>query len=168
MLRTFPIFAVLFFVIPLIEIYLLVQVGGVIGVLPTILLVVLTAVLGAFLLRQQGLSTLARFQQSMGQGRLPATELLEGVILLVGGALLMTPGFFTDTMGFLCLLPPSRKLLVAALVKRVQIQGMHTQGTVYDQNSEAYTRSTSHSRPQGSSPHRSTTLEGEYVRKDEP
>ncbi|MEZ5450701.1 MAG: FxsA family protein [Thiolinea sp.] len=77
-MRTFPLFAVLFFVIPLIEIYLLIQVGQVIGALPTMLLVVLTAVLGAFLLRQQGLSTLARFQQSMAQGEMPATALLEG------------------------------------------------------------------------------------------
>jgi len=88
-----------------------------IGVFPTILMVVGTAVLGAFLLRQQGLSTLARFQNNMAQGQLPAMEMLEGIILLVGGALLMTPGFFTDTIGFMCLLPFSRRIMVHFLIK---------------------------------------------------
>lgn len=165
-LRTFPVFAVLFFVVPLIEIYLLIQVGSWVGVLPTILLVVLTAVLGAFLLRQQGLSTLARFQQSLGKGRLPASELLEGVILLVGGALLMTPGFFTDTLGFLCLLPFTRPALIKLLLNKtaVKVQGV---GTTSSQSEDF------HVHKQQSNVHSSrdrqgqTTIEGEYVRKDE-
>jgi len=116
--RTFPIFAFLFLVVPIIEIYLLIQVGAVIGALPTILLVVATAVIGAYLLRQQGLSTLSRFQQNMATGVLPAREMLEGVLLLIGGALLMTPGFFTDAIGFMCLIPMTRQLFVAQLIKR--------------------------------------------------
>lgn len=117
-MRTFPIFAFLFLVVPIIEIYLLIQVGAVIGALPTILLVVATAVIGAYLLRQQGLSTLSRFQQNMATGVLPAREMLEGVLLLIGGALLMTPGFFTDAIGFMCLIPMTRQLFVAQLIKR--------------------------------------------------
>ena len=104
--------------VPIVEIYLLIQVGSVIGALPTILLVVSTAVIGAFLLRQQGMSTLARFQSSMASGSLPAKEMMEGVLLLVGGALLMTPGFFTDTLGFLCLIPFSRRYIVNHIIKR--------------------------------------------------
>jgi UPF0716 protein FxsA len=116
--RTFPIFVFLFLVIPIVEIYFLIQVGSVIGAFPTILLVVATAVIGAFLLRQQGMATLARFQSSMSSGALPAKEMMEGVLLLVGGALLMTPGFFTDTIGFLCLIPFTRQFIVGQVIKR--------------------------------------------------
>ena len=124
-MRTFPIFFFLFLVVPIVEIYLLIQVGSVIGALPTILLVIATAVIGAFLLRQQGMSTLARFQNSMAAGTLPAKEMIEGVLLLVGGALLMTPGFFTDTIGFMCLIPFTRKLMVEQVIKRslFKVQG---------------------------------------------
>lgn len=117
-MRTFPIFFVLFLVIPIIEIFFLIKVGEVIGAFPTIILVVLTAVIGAGLLRQQGLSTLARFQQNLSTGKIPAQEMVEGILLAVGGALLMTPGFVTDTMGFLCLLPFSRKFIAKNVIKR--------------------------------------------------
>jgi len=117
-MRTFPIFFILFLVIPIIEIFFLIKVGEVIGAFPTIILVVLTAVIGAGLLRQQGLSTLARFQQNLSTGKLPAQEMVEGILLAVGGALLMTPGFVTDTLGFLCLLPFSRKFIAANVIKR--------------------------------------------------
>jgi UPF0716 protein FxsA len=121
-MRLFPLLLVLFFTIPLIEIYLLIQVGSVIGAGWTVFLVVLTAVLGAALLRQQGLSTLARFQQSVARGELPATTLIEGMVLLVGGAMLLTPGFFTDALGFLCLFPPTRLFLARWLVSRAVVQ----------------------------------------------
>ncbi len=117
-MRTFPIFFILFLVIPIIEIFFLIKVGEVIGAFPTIILVVLTAVIGAGLLRQQGLSTLARFQQNLSTGKIPAQEMVEGILLAVGGALLMTPGFVTDTMGFLCLLPFSRKFIASNIIKR--------------------------------------------------
>ena len=117
-MRSYTIFAVLFLIIPIIEIYFLIKVGEVIGALPTIILVVLTAVIGAGLLRQQGLSTLARLQQNMSQGKIPAQEMVEAVLLAVGGALLMTPGFVTDTIGFLCLLPFSRQFIASNIIKR--------------------------------------------------
>lgn len=116
-MRAFSIFSVLFLVIPIAEIFILIKVGGIIGTFPTIILVVLTAVIGAGLLRQQGLSTLARLQQNMSQGKIPAQEIIEGVLLAVGGALLMTPGFVTDTIGFLCLLPFSRKFIATVIMK---------------------------------------------------
>ncbi len=138
-MRSFSIFAVLFLIIPIIEIYLLIKVGEIIGALPTIILVVLTAVIGAGLLRQQGLSTLARFQQNLSTGKLPAQELVEGILLAVGGALLMTPGFVTDTIGFLCLIPFSRKLIAATIIKNSTIKmaskmGSFTQGEAWQQN----------------------------------
>ena len=140
-MRSYSIFAVLFLIIPIIEIFFLIKVGEVIGALPTIVLVVLTAVIGAGLLRQQGLSTLARLQQSLGQGKLPAQEMIEGVLLAVGGALLMTPGFVTDTMGFLCLLPVTRQFLAKAIIKRSALQmqikmGGFTQGSTWSQDGD--------------------------------
>ena len=108
----------LFLIVPIIEIYLLIQVGGLIGAIPTVFLVVFTAVLGALLLRQQGFATLRRVQESMARGELPALQLLEGALLLFGGALLLTPGFFTDAIGFVCLVPPLRQGLIRWLMSR--------------------------------------------------
>lgn len=113
-----PILFLFFLTMPILEMYLLIQVGGWIGALPTIGLVALTAVVGMTLLRQQGFATLLRGQQRLAEGQLPAQELMEGFALAVGGALLLTPGFVTDAVGFCLLLPPTRRLLVGALVRR--------------------------------------------------
>ena len=113
----------LFLIVPIIEIYLLIQVGSLIGALPTVVLVVLTAVLGAALLRSQGFATLGRIQATMARGEVPAIELMEGAMLLFGGALLLTPGFFTDAIGFVCLLPQLRKQVVLWLIKRGMVSG---------------------------------------------
>ena len=117
----FPIIAILFLVIPIIEIYLLIQVGSVIGAGWTILLVVLTAVIGVWLLRIQGLSTLTRAQQKLRENELPAKEIIEGMALVVAGAFLLTPGFFTDTIGFLLLFPPTRMALVTMAASRMVV-----------------------------------------------
>ena len=113
-----PILFLFFITMPIVEMYLLIQVGGWIGALPTIGLVALTAVVGMTLLRQQGFATLLRGQQRMAEGQLPAQELMEGFALAVGGALLLTPGFVTDAVGFALLLPLTRRMLVGALVRR--------------------------------------------------
>ncbi len=114
--------------IPFIEIYLLLQIGGMVGVLPAILLVVTTAVIGAGLLRQQGLATLRRFQEGLARGEVPAYEMIEGPILLVGGALLLTPGFFTDVMGFACLIPQARRKIAQYIIEKRLVQsGMSAQ-----------------------------------------
>jgi UPF0716 protein FxsA len=107
---------VLFLLVPLIEIYVLIQVGDVIGAGWTIFAVVGTAVLGAVLLRQQGFSTLQRAQQTMAQGQIPATAMFEGVMLLFSGALLLTPGFVTDTIGFALLVPMVRTTLINNMI----------------------------------------------------
>lgn len=101
----------LFIGIPLIEIYLFIQVGGSIGVWPTIGLVVLTAFIGTALLRQQGMATLARAQSELDRQQLPVRELFDGVCLLIGGLLLLTPGFLTDALGFALLIAPLRAIL---------------------------------------------------------
>jgi len=106
-----------FLIVPFVEIYLLLQIGGIIGVFPTVFLVVFTAVLGAWLLRQQGFATWQRLQASLAQGVLPAYEMIEGPMLLVGGALLLTPGFFTDALGFACLIPQTRRKFAKYIIE---------------------------------------------------
>ena len=117
----FPLIVVLFLAVPIVEIYLLIQVGQVIGAGWTILLVVLTAVVGVWLLRIQGLSTLTRAQQKLQSNELPAREIIEGMALVVAGAFLLTPGFFTDAIGFLLLFPPTRIALVSLAASRMVV-----------------------------------------------
>ena len=115
--NSMPVF-ILFLVVPFVEIYLLVEIGARIGAPWTILLVVLTAIVGAWLVRVQGLATWRRFQASLARNELPATALAEGLCLLIAGALLLTPGFFTDAAGFACLIPPLRRILIKHLLRR--------------------------------------------------
>ncbi len=124
-MKPLPTFAVLFLVVPLIELYFLIKVGEGIGAWSTIFLVIFTAFVGVLLLRQQGLSTLGRFQKSMMEGKAPAGEMLEGVFLLLGGGMLLLPGFVTDAIGFLCLIPFSRKILAKWLLRNSSMR-MHS------------------------------------------
>lgn len=105
----------LFLVVPIIEITVLIQVGQWLGALWAIALVVLTAFIGINMLRVQGLATLHRANWRMQSGQPPAQEMVEGIFLAIGGALLLTPGFITDMFGFMCLLPPTRSLMAGAL-----------------------------------------------------
>jgi len=123
----FPVIAVIFLLVPIVEIFFLIQVGGMIGAPLTILLVILTAVIGVRLLKIQGLSTLTRAQHKMQTGQMPAQEILEGIGLVVAGAFLLTPGFFTDTVGFLLLLPPTRHWLVNKIVLSLISSGRFVQ-----------------------------------------
>lgn len=119
----FPVLALVFIVVPVIEIFLLIQVGTIIGVWWTIGLVVLTAVIGVRLLKIQGISTLMRAQEKMQTGQMPAQEMLEGIGLIVAGAFLLTPGFFTDGVGFCLLIPPIRRAMVGTIVARMTVSG---------------------------------------------
>ncbi len=110
------IFLLLFVGIPLTELYFLIKVGSQIGALPTIFLTVFTALLGGYMVRRQGFSTLMRVREMMNRGEMPALEVMEGAVLLVCGVLLLLPGFITDLVGFVFLIPPVRRwLLVAGL-----------------------------------------------------
>lgn len=110
----------LFIVVPLLEIWLLIKVGGRIGATPTIALVVLTAVIGVTLLRLQGLRTLTRANERLRAGEVPAQEMGEGLILALAGLMLLTPGFATDALGFACLIPPVRRRLLAPWLRGLQ------------------------------------------------
>ncbi len=129
-------FLLLFIGIPLVEIYLLIQVGGIIGAFPTVLMVVFTAVLGVALIRIQGFSTLQKAQMALNQGQVPATEMMEGVLLFLAAICLLMPGFFTDTIGFLLLVPPLRhwlaKQIIASSLLSGQVSGFRTQGGYFE------------------------------------
>jgi len=133
----------LFIAVPILEMLVLIQVGQQIGALWTIALVLLTAFIGINLLRYQGLATLSRATWRMQSGQIPAKEMLEGILLAVGGALLLTPGFVTDTIGFVLLIPLVRHFFAARLMSRfksfasvkVAASSFNAQG--FDQGSSA-------------------------------
>lgn len=114
---------ILLVLMPVVEIALLIEIGSIIGTLETILLIVITAVLGTFLLRRQGTSVLQRTQQSLNAGEMPVSEVFEGVCLLGAGVLLLTPGFVTDGVGFLLLIPSMRLMLGRWLLERLLARG---------------------------------------------
>jgi UPF0716 protein FxsA len=118
----------LFITVPLIELFLFLVIGQKIGILPTFAIILLTGVLGAGLARSQGLKVLAKYQQSIAQGKLPHEAVIDGLLILIAGALLLTPGFLTDTMGFLLLAPPVRQIvrgrLEASLRERFRVVGV--------------------------------------------
>ena len=148
-MNPFGLLFLLFIFVPLVEIYFLIQVGSVIGAIPTIGLVVFTALLGAMLLRFQGMTTLQRTRMTMAQGQVPAIEMLEGVLLLFAGVLLLTPGFFTDAIGFAFLVPPLRQALILWFIRRSDVHMQTRPGPGERRHRETY------------------TIEGEYHRDDD-
>jgi len=108
----------LFIVVPIAELYVIIQVGQEIGVLPTIGLLIADSVLGSMLMRSQGRAAWRNFNAAVAAGRVPAREVLDGALVIFGGALLLTPGFLTDLLGLLLLLPPTRAFFRGALVRR--------------------------------------------------
>ncbi|MCF8482976.1 MAG: FxsA family protein [Rhodospirillum sp.] len=123
-----PILLLLFIGIPILEIALFIRVGELIGLWPTIATVILTAMAGTALLRHQGLATLAKARTNLDAGTLPVKEIFDGACLLVGGVLLLTPGFVTDIMGLALLMPPIREILRRFLSTRIKTQ-VHVSGS---------------------------------------
>lgn len=115
-----------FLAVPLIEIALFIQVGGAIGLGWTLLIVVITAILGAYMVRSQGASVLGQVQRSFAEVRDPTEPLAHGAMILFAGALLLTPGFFTDVVGFSLLIPTVRTAAFQALRKRIKVQQFST------------------------------------------
>jgi UPF0716 protein FxsA len=112
---------ILFIALPIAELYVIIQVGGWIGIWPTLAILLLDGILGAALARSQGRTAWARFNRALNEGRIPARETFDGAMIIVGGAFLLAPGFITDLIGFALLIPPTRALvrgLVAGLAKR--------------------------------------------------
>jgi UPF0716 protein FxsA len=128
----------LFLLVPLIEIALFILMGQTIGLWPTLLGVVVTALIGSFVIRRQGLSLLMEVQRLTRAGALPAKQVAEGVMLAIAGALLLTPGYFTDFCGFLLLVPAIRTLIYDQLKARIVVQG-------FASTTQTYTSSTTSS-----------------------
>ena len=131
--------------IPAIEIGLFIEAGSRIGTLNTLLLIITTAIIGVALIRQQGLQTVFRAREKMNRGETPAYEMLEGVFFAIAGILLLTPGFFTDTVGFLLLIPILRRLLISRMTNMTAVYTQNTQQTPTQR-----------------------TIEGEFNRTDKP
>ena len=143
-------FLLLFVGAPLAELYVLIEVGSEIGALPTILLSIFTAVLGAALVRYQGFGILFRVRESLDRGEAPAIEMMEGALLMVTGVLLLLPGFITDFFGFLVLIPPLRRALIISFLKHSG--SLHPAGSARDQ---------------GASVSKIEIIEGEFRREDD-
>lgn len=149
--------------IPIAEIWLLLRVGSLLGVIPTVGLVIFTAMLGVALLRKQSWVALSNAQEKMRNGQVPAKEIVDGLFLAVGGALLLTPGFITDALGFVCLLPFARQGLIAwcvgPFVKRMMANGsMH----IYQPGASSYQQTST----QRDTLYEKDAIEGEYRRDD--
>ena len=128
----FPLALGLFLLVPLIEVVLFIEIGGGIGTGWTVIACLATAAAGALLVRGQGRSTMASARRAVGEGRVPAREAFDGVCLLLAGALLLTPGFLTDTLGFLFLIRPLRDVLRRRLGAHAASFGMRAGGRVVD------------------------------------
>lgn len=147
------VFFLLFLLFPFLELALLIKVGGVLGVLPTLLLLVGAAILGSLLLRVAGLATALRAREKLARGEMPEQEMLEGMLIAIGGGLLLLPGFISDAIGLLCLLPLTRRLIVRRLLARLQEQALRQTAFADSLNP-------------GGSPSRANVIEGEFERRD--
>ncbi|MEQ4501068.1 FxsA family protein, partial [Pseudomonas sp.] len=138
------VFLLLFLLFPVLELFLLVRVGMSIGFLWTFLLVVATSMLGLFVMRVAGFATALRARESLARGELPAQEMLEGLMVAVGGGLLLLPGFISDILGVICLLPITRRLLINKVRRRAEDQAMRQRAFADDLQTQANQGPASH------------------------
>lgn len=175
-------FLVLFTLFALLDFVILFSVGSQIGLLSTLLLVLATGFIGLHLIRREGVATFARAQERMAQGEIPSGELLTGAALIFGGALLMAPGFLSDALGFMCLIPNARRLLARLLGwVGVRMKGLHLHAGTYRPRrgtdadwQQAGPRGESrdepgangqHTEPQGD--RQDAPIEGEFISRDD-
>ena len=145
----------LFVIVTLLEIYVLVSVGESIGGFSTILLVIITALIGSTLLKQQGWSTMAKAQNAMANGQTPAFEIMEGVVILISGVLLLTPGFITDAVGLLGLMPWSRAYFIDRILRK-------NAKKVFSQNNTVFIHKGQSSEKKDKDKDKKDTIEGEF------
>lgn len=162
-----PLFLV-FIIVPLIELMLLIEVGGIIGSGWTFLIIIATAIIGTKLVKQQGLQTWSKIQQEMVTGQLPAQSLFDGICILISGILLITPGLITDVIGMLLLTPAFRTLAYTQLGSKIKFKAASS-AHFHQQNHSTYDGEFSHtdqSQNKNLSDHQPNTLDGEFERKD--
>jgi UPF0716 protein FxsA len=111
---------ILFILVPILELAIFIALGDKIGLAPTLGIIVLTAILGAYLTKSQGIKALNKYQQALAQGKLPHDEVMDGLMILIAGAVLLTPGFLTDAIGFSLLIPPFRRVIKAVIKDRLR------------------------------------------------
>nr|WP_275664050.1 FxsA family protein [Vibrio harveyi] len=166
--HVFPILLLAFIFVPIIEIGLFIQVGGFLGLWPTIALVLITAFVGASLVRSQGIQTLMSVQGRLEQGELPAQQIFEGVMLAVAGVLLLTPGFMTDALGMLVLLPAPRAAIAKYLMSKMVVKTVNCGGFQGGFSSQGpFEQDPFRRDPFNSQSDNGNTFEGEYERKDD-
>ncbi|MFV2060218.1 MAG: FxsA family protein [Gammaproteobacteria bacterium] len=169
-MRFFRVLFLIFLAVPILEIYLLIAVGSQVGAFYTVVLVVGTALLGAALIRSQGLQTIAKIKSCSSRGELPAVPMIEGLLLLIAGALLLTPGFFTDALGFLVVIPILRQQIAKNIVRAGLFRAMNRGGAGFS-DSHYYTEPDSDSATKSNhdSPDKRlhSTLEGEFKVEDD-
>lgn len=159
-MRFFRLLFLIFLSIPILEIYLLITVGIQFGPYVTVGLVVGTAILGAALIRSQGIQTMAKIKASTSRGEIPAIPMVEGLLLLIAGALLLTPGFFTDALGFLVIIPILRQQIAKNIIRAGMFHAMGQAG-----GQAGGSTSSSSANPSGS--RHQATLEGEFKVDDD-
>jgi len=164
---------ILFIVVPIIEIMVLMNVGAWLGAWPTIAIVIITAWLGAKNVKLQGIATLNSVQTKMAQGEMPSDEIVAGLLLVVAGVLLVTPGFVTDFFGLSLLIPNVRNMLIksvqAHLVMNKNAAGFTYQSSAHNQQQEPFSQSPFQQNLSSDKPiehHQGETLEGEFERKE--
>ena len=118
-----PFLILLFILVPIAEIFVIIQVGQAIGALPTVGLLILDSIVGAWLLRSQGRRVWAAFREALAAGRVPHREILHGALVIVGGAFLLTPGFISDAVGLLLLIPPTRAAIAGGITRMLVRRG---------------------------------------------
>ncbi|MFC0668312.1 membrane protein FxsA [Azotobacter chroococcum] len=152
-------FLLLFLLFPLLELAVMIKVGSAIGVLPTLLLIVLGVLVGGLVLRLAGVATAWRARERLARGELPELEMLDGLLVAIGGGLLLLPGFVSDLLAIPCLLPFTRHLLLERLRRRTEEQALRQRAFFDDLAARS-----GQSRPDASRPN---VIEGEYERRDD-
>jgi len=153
------VFFLLFLVFPLLELFVLIRVGSSIGATTTLLLVLASGVLGVLCIRLAGLTTALKVRERMAQGEVPNSDMLNGLLLVVAGGLLFIPGFISDVIGLLCMLPITRQLLI----KRIGLHMTHSAA----QSRHFYAQSTTYTKQdKPSQPRQAQIIEGEFERED--
>ena len=157
------VFLLLLLLFPVLELFVLVKVGMLIGFLPTFLLVVGGSMLGIFVVRVAGLATAMSARQSLARGELPAQQMLDGLMMTVGGGLLVLPGFISDVLGLLCLMPFTRRLIVGKVRRRAEVQASRQRAFAEDMHS-AGSMHPGAARPEARRPEviEGEVIEGEY------
>lgn len=152
-------FLLLFLLFPVLELYVFFKVSTAIGFFPALLLIIAGSALGVLVVRVAGLATALRARASMQRGELPAQEMMQGMMLALGGGLLLIPGFISDVFGLICLLPFTRRLLARKLSERAEAQAMRQR---------AFADEMYNARPggQGGQPRQPNVIEGEYEHRD--